>query len=156
MQIIKRLTLRTLFLLLWLSLGACSESTTAVSYGGINYTDESVDTFTINGEGSGSVYPHSGGNPGVCCIVIPKKWRSGLKATIRWQTNSDEVTWKTKTVDIPEYKEVGDFFVHFFPNNVVKVLVSNVMIGHKDYPYPGPDPNNCWEGIKNTCKDAKK
>jgi hypothetical protein len=158
MQInIKRLTLHTLFLLLWLSLGACSESTTAVSYGGVNYTDDYVSTFTINGEGGvENVDPHAGGDPNVCCAIIPKVWRPGLKATIRWQTNEDEVTWKTKTVDIPEYKEIGGFMVHFFPNDVVKVLVSNVIVGHKDYPYPDPDPNNCWRGVKNICKDAKK
>ena len=106
----------------------------------------------------------------MCCVVIPQHWHPGLKATIKWQMDGDWVRdsqgvpiiengknvliqgpWKQKIVDIPEYKERGDFMINFFPNDEVKVLVTNVGPGHPNYPYPVPDPEGCWEGIYNHC-----
>jgi hypothetical protein len=43
-------------------------------------------------------------------------------------------------VKVPEYttQDIGNFAVHFYPGNIVKVLVTTKMVGHPDYPYPTP------------------
>ncbi|TCV81099.1 DUF3304 domain-containing protein [Sulfurirhabdus autotrophica] len=163
----------SLALALCLPLSGCfKEPTAAVSYGAVSYIDEAIASIVVNGEGGIlGVYPHAGGAPNMCCVVIPRHWKPGLKATIKWQMDGHwvrdsqgkivvkdgsqdfvEGIWKQKVVDIPEYKEVGGFMINFFPNDEVKVLVTNASAGYPGYPYPDPDPNRCWDGVVNTCK----
>jgi hypothetical protein len=167
--------MKTLFLILVLCLplaGCFEEPTATVSYGAISYIDEPIVSVIINGEGGIlGVYPHSGGNGGMCCIVIPEHWHPGLKATIKWQMDGTwlkdsqgklvirdgikvlvQGPWKQKTVDIPEYKEADTVAINFFPHDEVKVLVTKWGPGSPNYPYPVPDPNHCWDGIENMCK----
>ena len=151
--------LSTLALSLCLLLAACGEEKIGVSYGGVNNTDKNIVSVVVNGEGGVlDVTARGGGETDMCCVVIPKKWRSGLKVTIKWQEGGTfqldqngnrlynngvpvviEGPWKERTVDIPEYKEVGMFFIHFFPNDEIKVAVSRVFPGHPDYPIPDPE-----------------
>ena len=44
--------------------------------------------------------------------------RNGIPAVI-------ESPWKERSVDLPEYKALGVFYIVFFPNDEVKVAVSN-------------------------------
>lgn len=64
-----------------------------------------------------------------------------MKVTVRW-TGDDRVAdlWKERVVDVPKYTEhdFGAFAVHFYPGDIVKVLVTAKMEGHPDYPYPRP------------------
>lgn len=147
------------------SLVACSnDDTVAVSYKAYNYTPTSIVSVAINGEGgilNASAYGGGGGE--VCCVVLPAEWRPGLKATNKWEEDGD---WlkddkgnivirdgdkiyvpkpsKEKTIDIPKYEakgQMGQFRLHFFPNDVVKVAVLPYGPGHAGYPYPYPkDP----------------
>lgn len=140
--------MKTLFLTitvtLSLLLAACGgEKTTGVSYFGYNNTDKHIVSIVVNGEGGIlHAYAHDGGGQ-VCCVQIPNKWRPGLKATIKWQEDGDwlldekgkevlrdgrrvyvPAPWKERTVDIPEYKEINEFYIVFFPGDEVKVAVS--------------------------------
>ena len=138
--------LSTLALSLCLFLAACGgDEKIGVSYLGLNYTDKNIVSVVVNGEGGILDVPAQGGGGGiVCCVVIPKKWRPGLKVTIKWQEDGDwlldekgkevirngkkvyvPAPWKERTVDIPEYKAMGEFYIVFFPNDEVKVAVSN-------------------------------
>jgi hypothetical protein len=64
-----------------------------------------------------------------------------MKVTVRW-TEDDRFPdgWKERIVGVPEYTEqnFGSFVVHFYPGDIVKVLVTDKMQGHPDYPYPRP------------------
>ena len=91
----------------------------------------------------------------MCCVVLPKKWRPGLMATIKWQgggtyqrdAQGKEVIrdgkrvyvpdpWKERTVEVPKYEgEMGRFYIHFLPKDEVKVAVSLVGPGHPKHPY---------------------
>jgi hypothetical protein len=154
--------LRYLFLLFLtpLSLTACSgDDTTAVSYTAYNHTDKSIVSIIINGEGGIlNVGPHGGGGGDVCCVVIPNTWRPGLKATIKWQEDGVykrdakgnimkndgvpiviESPWKERTVEVPQYDDqLGQFQIHFFPHDEIKVVVSNFFPGHPKYPLTLP------------------
>ena len=154
------LTAATLFLCLPLS--ACfEEETVALSYLGVNHTDQWVSSFLINGEGGViNVPPQGGGGATTCCVVLPKRWRPDLKVTIKWQgggkwltdANGKEVLrdgqqglvedpWSERTVPVPEYSEndLEHFDVHFMPGDQVQVKVSYYYPHHKDYlpAYPG-------------------
>jgi len=83
-------------------------------------------------------------------------------ATIKWQLDGDwlkdeqgkEVIrdgktvlvpgpWKEGTVEVPKYSvddlDRGTFYMHFFPNDDVKVLVATRWAGFEGHPYPHPD-----------------
>lgn len=127
-----------------LLLAACGEETVAVSYTGYNHTDKSIVSVAVNGEGGVLHASAHGGGIHVCCVEIPKKWKPGLKATIKWQeggtfqrdengvvvkTNGVPVViegaWKERTVEVPKYEAMGEFYIVFSPNDELNVAVSN-------------------------------
>lgn len=121
---------------------ACSRGSEKVSVEvlGHNYTDQYIDAYTVNGAYMGNARAKGYGGF-TCCVNLPQKWKPGLKVTISWTKNEKESTsWKTVVVDIPEYSlnDVGHLAVHFFPNDEVKVLVTDKYVGHPSYPYPSP------------------
>ena len=124
--------------------GCLKEKTMGISYGAVNHTDKHIVSIIINGEGGIlNSRARNAGGASVCCVVLPAKWRPGLMATIKWQEDGDwlrdekgnvvlkdgrktyvPLPYKTQTVEVPEYKEEGYFYVFFFPNDVVKVAVT--------------------------------
>lgn len=91
----------------------------------------------------------------MCCVILPKKWRPGLMATIKWQGDDTivldangktltkdgvpivtEAPWKERTVEVPKYEGVmGRFYIHFLPKDEVKVAVSLYGPGRAEHPY---------------------
>ena len=136
---------------------ACSgDETIAVSYAAYNHTNEDIVSIVINGEGGILDADAHGGGGRMCCVVLPKRWRPGLMATIKWQLDGDwlkdeqgkEVIrdgktvlvpgpWKERTVEVPNYKgEMGTFFIHIFPGDEVKVLMNIYGAGNPQHPLP--------------------
>lgn len=96
----------------------------------------------------------------MCCVTLPRIWRPGLQVTIGWQIAGTFVRdkkgnmvlkdgvpiviqgpWKTRTVDLPEYKgkdAEGRLHIHFLPGDEVKVLRS--VMGYRSPAYPIPHP----------------
>jgi len=149
-----------LALLLSVFLAGClEEEKVGLSYHAYNHTDKSIVSIVINGEGGILGASAHGEGSGVCCVVLPQKWRPELMATIKWQEDdipifnpdgtrkiidgipaSEESPWKERTVEVPKYgPEMGTFFIHFFGNDDVKVLVANRWAGFEGHPYPHPD-----------------
>ncbi len=66
-----------------------------------------------------------------------------MSVIVKWtdDRNANPVPWKTRVVEVPAYqrKDMGHFAVHFFPHDVVKVLVTTKTAGHPEYPFPYPD-----------------
>ena len=141
--------------------GNSSEESDAVSYVAVNHTDKWVTSIIVNGEGGILNSPPQGGGGEMCCVTLPRVWRPGLKVTVKWQGGGTykrdskghavlhdgvpvviEDPWKSRTVDVPEYKGEdvhGQFHIHFFQNDEVKVL-RTVKGAWRDpsYPYPYP------------------
>jgi hypothetical protein len=122
---------------------AIQGSAGAMDLAGINYTDQYVALYTVNGYAGANIYPHEGGGGGVCCISVPREWKPGMTVTVKWTSdrNADPIPWKTRVVEVPRYRpeDRGVFAVHFFPNDEVKVLVTSITVGHPNYPFPEPD-----------------
>jgi len=141
-------------LLLLPVLAACKgqpASTTPVGVRGYNHTDNHVAQFLVNGGSGGSAWPHSAGGT-VCCVVLPDHWAPDQKVEIEWTTDLE--TYQKATVSIPRYNEVGSLAVHFLRNGQVKVFVTNLILGHPDYPLTGPEAplregeNPVWEHLR--------
>jgi hypothetical protein len=135
--------------------GALEEETSSISYLGVNHTDEEVVSILINGDGGIlNVSAQGGGGKEVCCVTLPKKWRPGLKVTIKWRlegewlkdANGKEVIrdgikvlvpapWKERTVELAEYarRDLQHLDVHFMPGDQIIVKPSYNYPWHPDY-----------------------
>ncbi|WP_374317207.1 DUF3304 domain-containing protein [Aquabacterium sp.] len=54
---------------------------------GYNYTDDVIDSFTVNGQGGGRLYvsgPDSGGGGSVCCVSYRPGTPLPIKLRVRW------------------------------------------------------------------------
>lgn len=151
-----KLIRRMLLLMLLVPLAACfEEETVAVSYAAINHTDKWIVSVIINDEGGILGAAPQGEGGGVCCVVLPRKWRPGLRAKIEWRYDSTpkldshgkvmtndglpvliESPWNERTIELPQYDRVGTFQLHFYPNGDVKLVISDFMLGHPQYPEP--------------------
>ena len=151
-----RLSRSALLLVLSALLAGClEEEKESTSYVAYNHTDEGIVSIIVNGEG-GILHaePQSGGGQ-MCCVILPKKWRPGLTARIKWRVDGDwlkdetgkeiirngkrvyvPAPWKERTVEVPKYeREMGWFYIHFLPNDEVKVAVTRYGPGRAEHPY---------------------
>lgn len=56
---------------------------------GYNYTDDYINSFTVNGQGGGNLFvssPSSGGSGSVCCVNYTPGTRLPMKVKVRWVT----------------------------------------------------------------------
>ena len=54
---------------------------------GYNYTDDYIDSFTVNGQGGGNIFvsgPSSGGGKSVCCLSYRPGTSLPIKLKVRW------------------------------------------------------------------------
>lgn len=123
---------RLVLLPLVLGMAACGsmggkEEGDGVGLTGIDHLADhfSVQNFWVNGYNGAQA---GDGGRLVCCVVVPNKWRPGLKAHVEWSvTNWKERTSQTYEADVPidQYDEVGRMFVHFLANGQVRITLSN-------------------------------
>ena len=138
-----RYPLRSFLILVLLghSLSACSSGDDLVPVKVIpyNHTDKYIHMFSVNEGGGGNAFAHSGGGSFVCCVAVPKQWRPGLKAKVRWMNEDD--TWNETVVDIPKYdgNNTDGFYVHFLRDGTVKVFVRRGGLRSKGYPLQGKE-----------------
>lgn len=145
--------------LLLATLAGCLEAEKeALSYSAINRTDIDIVAIAVNGKGGVlNASALSGGGDAICCVLLPKKWRSGLTAKIAWQEGGVfkrdergnvvkergvpvviESPWKEKSVEIPRYSDsMGTFYMVFYPNDEVRVAIKN---GYPTEILPKDDP----------------
>lgn len=111
---------------------------------GYNHTASGVNSFTVNGWGGGRAGPYGKGGA-VCCISLPRQWRPGMMAEVRWEADPNALaptpagaaefsafmdehekkyTRHTATVEVPHYEDVCGIEVHFLPCNEVKLSTS--------------------------------
>jgi len=156
----RRLT-QGLYGLFCLTLLGCSSADNEMAAGNIqavNHTLSTINWLSVNG------YRADGGGGRSCCIIMPIKWRPGLKANIEWEVDPepfaeikkkatgygfDEKAWAeheakfqrhSATVDIPEWPgtESCDLKVHFLTCNKVKATTSCWAPNSPNYPIKDP------------------
>ena len=133
--------------LMMLTLTACSEKMMPAGITGYNHMNGrlAIHDYTVNGAMGSNLFQESGGGAESCCVMIPEKWRPGLKVKVAWEYGigvKDPVPApppQEKVVEIPEYKHRGKVWVHFYDNHQVKIIVSNCSIEHPFYPMSAKD-----------------
>jgi Protein of unknown function (DUF3304) len=111
---------------------------------GYNYTDDYIDSFTVDGQGGGNLYvsgPNSGGGKSVCCSSFSRGTPLPVKLKVRWmgaycmeyETNMFGRTsayrkglWKEAealTVDLSRGKPRA-LEVHIFPDGHVEAAIT--------------------------------
>ena len=124
----------------------------------INHTASAINWMSVNG------YRADGGGGRSCCIIMPIKWRPGLKANIEWEVDPDPFAYSkwppfgtdgyrvaqakhkanyqrySTTVDIPEWAgtESCDLKVHFLACNKIQTTTSCWAPSSPGYPIKEP------------------
>ncbi len=118
-----------------------------MQYGGVsglNYTPYYIHTFNVKGHddngisgGGPNIQPASpdnmpsGGGKETCCASFPKKWRPGLKVTVRWIANKklDGIAWGAwykAEAEVPEYGTATyGMWAIFLPGDRVKIMIKD-------------------------------
>ena len=158
-SIIRTIMMRWLCGLLGLTLFGCSTAENEMAGGNIqavNHTLKGINWVSVNG------YRADGGGGRSCCIIMPTKWRPGLKANIEWEVDPDRFAKMPSVtsiefreayakhsanyqhystiVDIPEWSgtESCDLKVHFLTCNQIKVTTSCWSPSSSNYPIKEP------------------
>ncbi|QQX62150.1 DUF3304 domain-containing protein [Pseudomonas chlororaphis subsp. aurantiaca] len=145
-----------------LMLSACQARQEMLSapVAGYNHTSAAINRFSVNGASGPNLGAYEGGGAEVCCGVLPRHWRSGMKAVVEWQKDPHPYAygeWKEKpfsdawndrmkehkqhysrhraVVDIPQYGEaVCALQVHFLLCDQVRVSTTCYTPGNPKYP----------------------
>jgi hypothetical protein len=108
---------------------------------GYNYTNRTIDGFSIDGHGGGDIRvssPTSGGGGTMCCVLLSKKPTWPIQVLVRWQSGGCRVYDKKRPSgrNYYAYKELkvnvekgasaypSDIGVHFYPDGSVRVRLS--------------------------------
>lgn len=147
----KRLTILTMCLGAGWAVSACAASSVepmstnqpSLLIQGYNYTDQDIDSFTVNGIGGGNVHistPSSGGGGSTCCYRFDGL--SSQSVTIRWTASycsyattnkyGETHTWRKSLwreekvpVAIKELSEPKALEVHFYPDGHLEAVVTS-------------------------------
>ena len=120
-----------------------------VSIGAVNHTNYYLYEFYVNGAMGPNVDQYSFDIPSTCCVRLPREWRPDLQVTVKWNmTVNHKASWKTKVVPIEQYTEPGSIYVHFFPNDEVRVVSSNLDPNHENHPIPLPHRPYATGGVQ--------
>lgn len=97
----------------------------------VNHTGNFIYSASFSGDevrngGGGGMSQWGAGGAEICCTSIPRVWQPGIKVTVYWNMPVGVVdVLKEKIVEVEKYDEPGDIYLHFFPNDEVRVVVSN-------------------------------
>nr|WP_083218049.1 DUF3304 domain-containing protein [Pseudomonas sp. 37 R 15] len=157
--LMKKIIMQGLYGLLGLTLFGCSSADNEMAGGNIqaiNHTLSAINWLSVNG------YRAHGGGGSSCCIIMPIKWRPGLKANVEWEVDPDPfapspalgtdefrsfmVKHKANyqrhsaIVDIPEWPDTErcGLTVHFLVCNQIKVTTSCWGYGSPNNPIKEP------------------
>lgn len=108
---------------------------------GVNYTENGIQEFFVDGAWGANVSAYSGGGGFVCCAFYPKVWVPGFAVRVKWERSAErhaDGSWKIismeRTVPVEKYEIEGNLYVLFFPDDQVKVYVSKVGVGSAKFP----------------------
>jgi hypothetical protein len=106
---------------------AKQNDTAPAQVGIVNHTGSYIYSASIDGAGGGNMARWGAGVADVCCVAIPIIWYPGMKVRVRWDMpEGHKHIVKEKVVDVEKYDRTGSIYLHFFPNDEVRVVVSPV------------------------------
>ena len=110
---------------------------TTAKIGIVNHTGNFIYSASVNDAGGANMSAWGVGGADVCCISLPRAWYSGMKVSVRWNMPVGvKSVIKEKIVEVEKYERPGSVYMHFFPDDEVRVIVSGVGPRSPDYPIP--------------------
>ncbi|MYM73522.1 DUF3304 domain-containing protein [Duganella sp. FT134W] len=101
----------------------------------VNHTGNYIDSASVDGAGGGNMARWGAGIANICCTSIPRVWYPGMKVLVRWDMPEGHThIVKEKVVEVEKYERPGSIYMHFFPNDDVRVVVSPVVPWSPAYP----------------------
>ncbi len=93
----------------------------------VNHTGNYIYFASVDGAGGGGMSRWGAGVADICCASIPSVWYPGMKVLVRWDMpEGHKHIVKEKVVEVEKYNETGSIYIHFFPNDEVRVVVTPV------------------------------
>ncbi|WP_454757518.1 DUF3304 domain-containing protein [Cupriavidus campinensis] len=123
-----------------LAMSGCGDEPISVEMVGYNHTDVGIYAFEVDGHGGPNIGAHKGGGKFTCCVTVPRVYKPGMTAKVRWLHRIDDVP-QERIVPVPPYgpEEIGRVAVHFLRDGNVKVFVTMMALRHPDYPLKGDE-----------------
>ena len=118
------------------------ESMGCTGHGNVGYIHSHAVQETIHGQFSrGMISGLSCGGIVAAGYPVPVTWTPGMKVKVRWNRPiKGEDNWIEKTTTIPRYEKAAMLIVHFFPNDEVRVVVSNYYPESPNHPIDWNSP----------------
>lgn len=115
------------------------DSKYGASIGIVNHTARYIHSATVNGAGGANMDAWGAGINDVCCVSVPVKWYPGMQVLVRWNMpENGKYVFKEKMVTVEKYDEPGSVYMHFFPDDEVRVVVSRHWSISGKHPIPAP------------------
>ncbi|WP_263773071.1 DUF3304 domain-containing protein [Propionivibrio soli] len=118
--------------------------------GVVNHTGKYIYSSFVDGVPNGDL-PIVGGGSGAnmsawgagiastCCASIPRVWYPGMKVLVQWNMpDGTKDVIKEKIVEVEKYDRPGSIYLHFFPNDEVRVVITNVGPLNPNHPISPP------------------
>lgn len=128
---------------------ATVSDSTPVSVIGVHHLgqDYFINRFYINKSIGDSIGEHGGGGSHICCVKLPDEWTVKLSAEVRWEVRrivkpsnpslpeTAEVVGMYKAqVPIEKYDHPASFWVHFFSDGKVRIVVTPFSFDGDNHP----------------------
>lgn len=121
----------------------------SASVGIVNHTDKFVYSASVNGAGGSTMSEFGAGHAAVCCAMIPKKWYPGLTAMVRVTfAEGRKLTTLSKAVEVERYDEPASIYIHVFPKDEVRVVVTRYGGSSTRHPIPAPVKPAGWKRVE--------
>jgi hypothetical protein len=112
----------------------------------VNHTDKYVYSASVNGAGGANMSEYGAGGASVCCARIPEKWRPGIKAEVRVTfAMGHQLTGLSKVVEVERYETPGSIYIHLYPDDHVRVVISEYPGYSPAHPIPRPIKPAGWK-----------
>ncbi len=143
-------------ILLATSIAGCSvnsdsiikQKTYGAQVGVVNHTSQFIYSASVENGGGASSYPFHAGIANMCCVTLPEIWHPELVLRVRWDIPvGTEHRIKTKLVRVEKYDDVGSLYVHFFPNDEVRIVVTDWFGSNINHPIAPPIPGEKLESL---------
>lgn len=113
---------------------------------GYNHTEHGIGGYVVRlADGSwdeaGYLGPGEGGGSMMGSVSVPMRWQPGMTVTVFMYTvkNGQDIRVE-KVVPVPRYDSHANYFVvHFLHDGSYRILVTRVLLGHREYPLSGKE-----------------
>lgn len=107
----------------------------------VNHTADFIYSVSVGNGGGGPSYPFHAGVANMCCVTLPDRWHPNLEVWVHWDVPVGlEHRIKKKLVKVEKYDEAGSLYVHIFPHDEVRIVVSNWFGSNMNHPIAPPVP----------------